>query len=360
MAIGPFTIDPGSFDLGAVTWSVARTGGFLAYLLLTASVALGLALSLGWRSPRWTRFVTNEVHRFVTLLALVFVAIHGLSIAVDPFIKMSVPDLLVPFMTSYRPAWVALGIVAGYLALAIYLSERIRSRIGYVWWRRFHALAFVAFAAALVHGIATGSDTRTLWGLAIYGGSLLLVGILLMLRLLPEPPGRPRPIVAGVAVTAVFAVVAFALVGPLQPGWSARAGGTVPGVTSTASASTPDAVAAAPTATPTPLGVEISRPLPFDGTLSRRGSALQVQGQTSDGTGAFLFQLEPGSSGAPTGEVVLQTGTGQVCQGVVGSVADTTIDATCSVTDGSTWSLHLAVTQASRGAIGGTLEVLPG
>ena len=132
-------------NIGSLTWDVARSGGMVAYALLTASVAIGLALSLRWRSPRWTRFVTNEVHRFVTLLSLVFVVVHGVAIAIDPFIKMSVPDVLVPFLTSYRPAWVALGIIAAYLALAIYLSERIRGRIGYAWWRRFHVLAFVAF-----------------------------------------------------------------------------------------------------------------------------------------------------------------------------------------------------------------------
>lgn len=348
-------------NVGSLTWDVVRTGGLVGFALLTASVAVGLALSLGWRSPRWTRFVTTEVHRFVTLLALVFIAIHGIAIAVDPFIKMSVPAVLVPFLSSYRPAWVALGIIAGYLALAVYLSERIRSRIGYAWWRRFHTLAFGAFVLALVHGIATGSDTRTIWALALYGGSLLLVGVLLVLRLLPEPPGRTRPLAAGVAITAVFGVVAFALIGPLRPGWSVRAGGTIPGAASASSTASGDG-SAGTTATPTPagLGVKVSSPLPFSGTLSRRGAALQVNGQTADGTGAFLVQLVGGDDGAVSGEVVLQTRTGQVCQGTVGAIGDTTIDATCSTTDGGAWSLKVAVTKASQSSISGTLEVLPG
>jgi hypothetical protein len=338
--------------VGSLTWDVARTGGLVAYALLTASVAMGLALSLGWRSPRWTRFVTNEVHRFVTLLSLVFVVVHGVAIAVDPFIKVSVPDVLVPFLTSYRPVWVALGIIAGYLALAVYLSERIRSRIGYAWWRRFHTLAFVAFVMALVHGIATGSDTRTIWALAFYGGSLLLVGSLLILRLLPEPLGRRRPVAAGLAIVAVAAVVAVTFIGPLQPGWSGRAGGTVP--TGAGAGAGPAAAA------PAGLGVTTSRPLPFDGTLSRRGRALQVQGQTTDGTGAFLVQLLGGDDGSASGQVVLDTGSGQVCQGVVGAIGNTTIDATCSTADGSTWSLRVALTAANQANISGTLEVTPG
>jgi len=37
----------------AVTWDVARAGGLMAYVLLTLSVALGLALSARWQRPRW-------------------------------------------------------------------------------------------------------------------------------------------------------------------------------------------------------------------------------------------------------------------------------------------------------------------
>jgi hypothetical protein len=209
-------------SVGSLTWDVARTGGLVAFALVTASVAMGLALSLGWRSPRWTRFVTNEVHRFVTLLSLVFIVVHGTAIAIDPFIKMSVPDVLVPFLGPYRPVWVALGIIAAYLAVAVYLSERIRSRVGYTWWRRFHALAFVVFVMALVHGIATGSDTRTPWALALYGSSLFLVGFLLILRLFPDPPRRSRPVAAGLAIAVVAVVVGFTFVGPLKSGWFRR------------------------------------------------------------------------------------------------------------------------------------------
>lgn len=366
-------------NIQSLTWDVARTGGLVAYALLTASVAIGLTLSLGWRSPRWTRFVTNELHRFVTLLALVFVVVHGVAIAVDPFIKMSLGDILVPFLTSYRPAWVALGIIAGYLALAVYLSERVRGRVGYAWWRRFHALAFVAFVFALVHGIATGSDTRTPWALGLYFGSLGLVGFLLVLRLLPEPPKRPRPVAVGLATVIAVGVVGFTFAGPLQAGWSTRAGGTVPTGTTTSSGSAATGTAgapagsgatagsgttggAAPSAAPAGIGVAMSQALPFDGQIGRQGRAIQVQGETRDGTAAFLVQLTGdggGVAGSVAGRVVVNTGTDQVCQGDVGTVGDTTIDATCSVAGGATFSLRIAVTEATQTQISGTLELTP-
>lgn len=330
---------------GAVTWDVARAAGLVAYLFLTASVALGIALSLGWRTTRWNRFVTNEVHRFVTLLALLFLVLHGVAIVVDPFIKMSVTDVLIPFTTTYRPLWVGLGILGGYLVAAVYFSERVRGRIGYTWWRRFHGLAFAAYLMTLLHGITTGSDTRAPWALALYGGSALLVAVLLGLRLLPAPPARRRPMIAVIAASVLVAVVSFTVAQPLQPGWSARAGGTIPAGVSAATASTPG------------LGVTESTPLTFDGQIARSEETIQLTGETQDGKAAFRVQLT-GDDGRVSGQVVLNTGSEQVCEGPVTEVGDTTIDATCS-TSGGTWSLRIAVLSASQSQISGTLEVAP-
>ncbi len=190
-------------EIQGLTWDIARIGGFTAYGLMLASVVIGLVLSLRWKSVRYPRFVTNELHRFVTLLALVFTVVHGIAVAVDPFIKLSLPELLVPFLSHYRPVWMAFGIVAGDLLLAIYLSERIRSRIGYDWWRRFHTLAFVVYLFVTIHGLGTGSDARTPWAIAIYVGGAIVVGSLLAWRLWPTGAvGRLRPaLLVGAAVS---------------------------------------------------------------------------------------------------------------------------------------------------------------
>src|SRR5215469_5637601 len=78
----------------------------------------------------------------------------------------------------------ALGIVALYLGLAIGLSTWLRPIIGYAWWQRLHVLTLVTYGLVTVHGIATGSDTRTWWGVLIYAGSAAIIAWLLLLRLL--------------------------------------------------------------------------------------------------------------------------------------------------------------------------------
>ena len=95
-----------------VTWDVARAGGFVAYILLTLSVVVGLALSVRWQRPKWPRLLTNELHSYLTLLSLNFIAVHVLAVAIDPYTHFGLKDMLVPLATRYRPLWMSLGIVS--------------------------------------------------------------------------------------------------------------------------------------------------------------------------------------------------------------------------------------------------------
>ena len=168
-----------------VTWDVARAGGFTAYVLLTLAVVVGLALSTQLQSPsRWPRLLNSELHNFLTLLSSIFMVVHVLAVWLDPFTHFGWSEVFLPFVSHYRPVWMALGIVALYLGIAIGISTWLRSRIGYTWWRRLHVLTLGIYALVTVHGIGTGSDTQTWWGLSIYLVSVVLVGSLLCRRLL--------------------------------------------------------------------------------------------------------------------------------------------------------------------------------
>ena len=167
-----------------VTWNVARAGGFTAYILLALAVIVGLALSTQIQSPaRWPRLINSELHNFLTLLSTIFLGVHVLAIWIDPFTHFGWSEVLIPLASHYRTVWMALGIVALYLGLAIGLSTWIRPRIGYKWWRRLHVLTLGLFALATIHGLGTGSDTQSTWALGIYIVSSVLVGLLLCRRI---------------------------------------------------------------------------------------------------------------------------------------------------------------------------------
>ena len=185
-------------NVQAFDWAIARGAGFSAFVLLTASVVLGLVLSLRLTSPRWPGVVTNEVHRFITTLALWMTALHLTMLLLDSQSGFSLGELLIPFAGDYRPVATSLGIVALYTVLAVLVTTKFRSRIGYQRWRRLHGLAFLAYGAALLHGILAGTDSSAGWAVMVYVLSGLLVGGLTIARTARRPviPPAARPAAA--------------------------------------------------------------------------------------------------------------------------------------------------------------------
>lgn len=182
-----------------VTWDIARAGGFTTYILFALAVIVGLALSTKLQSPsRWPRLINSELHNFLSLLGTIFLGVHILAVWVDPFTRFGWNEILIPFASHYRPVWMALGIVALYLGIAIGISTWLRPRIGYVWWRRLHVWTLGIFVLATIHGIGTGSDTQTWWGLGIYLVSIALVAALLIRRIF-FMKSKPKHVAAATA-----------------------------------------------------------------------------------------------------------------------------------------------------------------
>ncbi len=176
----------------SISWTLVRASGLTAYLLLCLSVITGLALSSHWQSAaKWPRLINNELHNFLTLLSLIFTTIHVLTAWFDPFTHFGWQEIFIPFASSYRPVWMALGILGLYLGLAVGISTLLRPYIGYSWWRKFHIVTFGVYLLALVHSIFTGTDSPAWWAVGLYAGSAALVGMLLMIRL-NERKTRPE------------------------------------------------------------------------------------------------------------------------------------------------------------------------
>ncbi len=317
-------------------WETARVGGMVAYLLAAGSVWLGLLLSLKVRSKSWPRFVTDGLHRHVTLIALIFTAIHTLTVWIDPFTAFTPAEVLVPLATHYRPLWVGLGIVAAYLLVAVWASEWVRPHIGYAWWRRFHYASFLVFLLATLHGIGAGSDTRTWWGVGIYGlGVGVTVALLAWRMWIAVSPEQRAPSLLTLGA-ATLALALWSLVLPLQPGWNAIAnngnGNGQVAVAGTASAAT----------------LQLPFTERFSASLTSRGDA--VQGPLSG--------PQPGqvSIGLDSAALRLQLASGTVCDGSVTASDGSRLLGACTTTDGRRVDVVIVVSQASRSTIEGQLR----
>src|ERR1700761_6959629 len=123
----------------------ARGTGAVSLVLLTASVVLGIVGSVRFTAPRWPRFAIDAVHRDVSLLVLVVLAIHIVTSVLDGFAPITLLDGVIPFVTPYRPLWMGLGTLAFDLLLAIAITSLIRRRLGYRTWRAVHWLAYASW-----------------------------------------------------------------------------------------------------------------------------------------------------------------------------------------------------------------------
>ena len=353
-----------------LAWELGRETGMVAYLLLLGSVILGLVVSLQWRSARWPRFISTEMHEFTTLLALLATGAHTLAIAVDPFMHFSLGEITIPLASHYRPAWMAWGIVGAYLMIAIWFSKQARSRVGYAWWRRFHYTTFFAYVMVTLHGLGMGSDTRTVWAGAVYiGGFLAVTGLLAARLLTPPSPQRRHPWAALAALSIALGGVSWATSGPLKPGWSAIANrsqgsnGRVAVVSNPAPAPSPivASAGAASQSLPATFQGRLAGTLDLMRLTNGQSSAMAIQGQFDHGTAAgtlqALVQVGPGASTAPAVEtqLVLMTAGGAVCRGAVDSLIGGTLVGHCSASDGRLVHVRIVLDGTVPGPVTGSV-----
>ena len=177
-------------------WLASRSAGIVAYLLLSASVVLGLAMALRLAPPR-LRGDLRVLHERIALLALGGVATHALLVLFDGFLHPGLIGVLIPFATPYRPVWTGFGILAAYSAAGLSLTYYARRRVGARRWRAAHQFIPIAWGMAAVHVLGAGTDARSLWLLAPIAVTMAAVATLLGFRAVGE--GR-EPVPAAVPV----------------------------------------------------------------------------------------------------------------------------------------------------------------
>jgi methionine sulfoxide reductase heme-binding subunit len=173
-----------------ILWDVARASAFVAFACYTLVVAWGIALSgRVWRPPA----PHMAYHRFLASLGLVAVGIHVGTLMLDRYARITLASLV---GRDPRPGVVA-GAVALWLILALPLSFRLKQArfMSHRAWRSLHYFGYAVWGLSLVHGIASGTDSRSLPALAVYGTSAAIVGGAAWYRWIerPVPASRPRP-----------------------------------------------------------------------------------------------------------------------------------------------------------------------
>ena len=105
-----------------------------------------------------------------------FLILHVGTTVLDTYTSIPLSAAFVPFASSYKKGWLALGAVALDLLIALVVTSLVRDRLGYRTWRRLHWLAYACWPVAVAHGLGIGTDRSVTWVFALTLGCVGCVG----------------------------------------------------------------------------------------------------------------------------------------------------------------------------------------
>ncbi len=182
------------------TGTVSAATGVIALVVLTAVAVLGILVNRRVRLPGLPRFASLSLHRFASLLAVAFVAVHILTAVLGRYARIPLAAAIIPFASGYDSLWLGLGAVAFDLMVALIATSLLRRHIGHRTWRAVHWLAYGCWPAAMAHSIATGTGMRAgrLLDLAI--ACILAVLVAGAWRVAATMRGAPPPATGGLSL----------------------------------------------------------------------------------------------------------------------------------------------------------------
>jgi DMSO/TMAO reductase YedYZ heme-binding membrane subunit len=169
--------------MDGATWSVARAGGIVAWLLLVASTACGVMLATRRTAPRLDAAWVLGLHRYLGGLAVAFTGVHVVAIVADDFVSFGWADVLVPMAASWHPLAVTWGVVGMYLLVAVEISSIFRPHLSPRAWRAIHLLSYALFGVTSVHALTAGTEARDFLSesaVIVLGAAVVFVAVLLL------------------------------------------------------------------------------------------------------------------------------------------------------------------------------------
>jgi sulfoxide reductase heme-binding subunit YedZ len=166
-------------------------------------MVLGILTAGRSASRTWPAFARADLHKRVSLLAMVFLALHVLTAVLDTYVSVGWAAVVVPFASPYRPLWTGLGTVAVDLMVAVGVSSALRQRITARTWRGIHWLAYGSWPVAMAHSLGTGTDASTLWMDTLAALCTAAVLGALMWRIVDHRASKTRAALVGATTRAV-------------------------------------------------------------------------------------------------------------------------------------------------------------
>ncbi len=185
-----------------VLWYASRATGVVTLLLMTAVVLLGLVVTRQGRLPGLPRFAVTGLHRNMSLVAVVFIALHVLTAVADSYVRIPLISAVVPLASSYERLALGLGAVSLDITIALIVTSLLRRHLSRRLWRAVHWLAYASWPVAWLHSITASTDLRHGWLFLTAVACALLVVIAVIWRLSAASRDVPRAERVGLLMTA--------------------------------------------------------------------------------------------------------------------------------------------------------------
>lgn len=141
-------------------WYITRSSGLVGFLLLYISVLLGLLIRVPYLRKLVPGWFSLQMHCWLSLLALMFVLVHGIALLFDKMFDFSLADIFIPFHSSYEQGLVVLGIIGFYLIFLLVVTSYFKKRISQGFWRAVHFLNVGMYFILVVHALYLGTDMK--------------------------------------------------------------------------------------------------------------------------------------------------------------------------------------------------------
>jgi methionine sulfoxide reductase heme-binding subunit len=114
----------------------------------------------------------------------------------------SIPQILLPFISAYRPFWIGVGVISMYLMVLVTVTFYIKNQIGIKAFRAIHVLSLLGYLAGLAHSFFSGTDSSLLAAQIMYAGTFLVTVFLFVYWLVLRMANRRLSSAKKIAPTA--------------------------------------------------------------------------------------------------------------------------------------------------------------
>jgi Ferric reductase like transmembrane component. len=164
-------------------WYITRASGLVAYILLFFLVASGVGIKTSWLFKFISPTFAWINHRYLGIALSAAVVTHLISLLLDTYLKFSVIDVFVPFVSNYKPLLLSAGIIGLYILLVVMFSSLVTINKFPKAWRLLHYLTYPLFIILFIHGYFIGTDTKFIIIKLIYLITGVIVAWLSLYRL---------------------------------------------------------------------------------------------------------------------------------------------------------------------------------